>query len=494
MGSDYERLEQKVRKIINLEETVEILHWDQEVMMPEGGSKARAQQLSTISGIQHELLVSDELGNIIEGLEDKDLSEEQKAVLREIRREHNRSKKVDSELVEKISEQSSTTLESWKKAREENDFSIVESELKQLVELKREYADQINPDKEPYKVLFSDYEPYIRFETMEKIMERLKEELVPVIEEIRQSDVEIGNVFEAEVPEKQQEKLNQEILDVLGYNLDRGRLDVSEHPFTVGNQFDARITTRYSENDVSKSLMPTIHEFGHALYELGLPQESYGLPTGQSRDLSIHESQSRLWENHVGRSKEFWQGILPKLKQVEVLEDLTAEESYRSINRVREDNLIRVEADELTYHLHIALRFELERQLINGEIEVSELPELWNDKMDELLGIRPEDDLEGVLQDIHWFQGSIGYFTTYSLGSVISAQLYSSLEEDISGLDQKIKENNFSELKEWLRENIHQNGKLYKTEKLVEKATGEKPTADYFLNYIENKYGEIYDL
>jgi carboxypeptidase Taq len=494
MSSEYEKLEQKVRKIINLEETAEVLHWDQEVMMPEGGSKARSQQLSTISGLQHDILVSDELGNVIEKLGKKDLSQEKQAVLREIKREHERSKKIDSELVEKISEQSSTTLEKWKKARKQNDFSVAQKELNRLVELKREYAQQIDPDKEPYKVLFSDYEPYIKFETMEKIMGRLEDELVPIIDSIRQSNVEIENAFESDVSEKQQEKLNDKFLDILGYDLERGRLDVSEHPFTIGNQFDARITTRYSEEDISKSIMPTIHEFGHALYELGLPKEKYGLPTGQSRDLSIHESQSRLWENHVGRSKEFWKGMVSEINQVKALEDISSDQAYRAINRVRKDNLVRVEADELTYHLHVALRFELERKLINGDIEVSELPDLWDDKMEELLGVRPEDELNGVLQDIHWYQGSIGYFTTYSLGSVISAQLYSSMEEDIDGLDQKIIENNFSDLKEWLQENIHQHGKLYETEKLVEKATGEKPNADYFLNYIEQKYSEIYNL
>lgn len=494
MGSKYDKLEQKLNKIINLEEVVEVLHWDQEVMMPEKGSRARSQQLSTISGIQHRMVVSEEIADIIQGLEDEDLSSEQRSVVREIKREHERSKKVDSELVEKISEQSSTTLESWKKARKQNDFSVVKSDLTQLIKLKREYADQIAPGKEPYKVLFSDYEPYIGFETMERIMERLEAELVPLIEEIRQSSVSIENTFEMDVSKSQQEELNHKILEILGYDLDRGRLDVSEHPFTVGNQFDARITTRYSEEDVSKSLMPTIHEFGHALYELGLPQDKYGLPTGQSRDLSIHESQSRLWENHIGRSKEFWQSILPELRQVEGFEDLSAEECYRSINEVKEDNLIRVEADELTYHLHIALRFELERKLVNGEIEVEDLPELWNEKMDELLGIRPENDKEGVLQDIHWFQGSIGYFTTYSLGSVIAAQIHNTLEEEVDDLDQKVLDRDFSDLQEWLKENIHRHGKLYKTEKLVENATDEKPTADYFLDYIKQKYREIYSL
>lgn len=494
MGSEYEKLEQKVRKLINLEETAEILHWDQEVMMPEGGAQARAKELSTISGIRHDLLVSDELGNIIEGLEEQNLSNEQKAVLREIKREYHRSKKVESELVERISEQSSATLEKWKKARKEQDFSIVEEELSELVELKREYAKQIDPDEEPYKVLFSDYEPYIRFETMEEIMSELKQELVPLIEKIRESGVEIDNCFDQRIPQKEQEELNKEILNILGYDLNRGRLDVSEHPFTVGNQFDARITTRYSDEDISRSIMPTIHEFGHALYELGLPQEKYGLPTGQSRDLSIHESQSRLWENHVGRSREFWEGVLSELGNTEGLENITSEEAYRSINRVKKDNLVRVEADELTYHLHIMLRFELERKLVNGEINVSELPELWNDKMEDLLGIRPENDLEGVLQDIHWYQGSIGYFTTYSLGSVISAQLYKTMEQEVDGLDSKIAKNSFEDLKDWLSENIHQHGKLYKTEDLVEKATGEKPNSDYFVDYIKNKYAEIYNL
>ena len=494
MSSDYDKLEQKVKKIVNLEEAVEVLHWDQEVMMPEGGAKARSQQLSTISGLQHRLLQSDELSEIIESLDSKNLSEGEAAVLREISREHERSKKVDSQLVEKISEQSSATLEKWKEAREKNDFSIVQSELEELIDLKREYARQIDADKEAYKVLFDDYEPYIEFETMEKIMERLKKNLVPVIDEIKSSGTEIGNVFEVDVDEETQEEVNQEILDVLGYDMERGRLDVSEHPFTVGNQFDARITTRYSEEDISKSVMPTIHEFGHALYELGLPQENYGLPTGQSRDLSIHESQSRLWENHIGRSKQFWKCILPNLKQVQGFEDLTAQECYNSINRVKKNNLIRVEADELTYHLHVVLRFELERKLINGDIEVQELPQKWNDKMEEFLGLRPENPKEGVLQDIHWFQGSIGYFTTYSLGSVIAAQLFSAMRNEIDGLDQKIEEGEFGVVRSWLRENIHEHGKLYRTEELVEKATGEKPTADYFIEYVKEKYSEIYDM
>ena len=493
-GEAVEQLKQKSRKITNIEEASEILHWDQEVMMPEKGVEARQQQLSTLSGLSHQILVSEELGKAIENIEPENLSQGDKSSYREIKREHNRSTSVDQELVEKISSQSSQTLDKWKKARKEGDFNIVKEDLEELVELKREYARQIDPDEEPYKVLFKDYEPYIEFENMQEVMEALRDELTDLFDAIKESDVRPENKFEVEVSEDRQLERNKEILNDLGYDWDRGRLDTSEHPFTVGNQHDARITTRFNENDISKSILPTIHEFGHALYELGLPKEHYGLPAGSSRDLSIHESQSRLWENHVARSKEFWNHFTPKLQEVEAFEDVESEQLWKSINRVKEENLIRVEADEVSYHLHIYLRYSLERKLVNGEIEVEELPERWNDKMEELLGLRPENDVEGVLQDIHWYQGSIGYFTTYSLGSVLSAQIYDALEDEIEGLDEKINNGEFEELRNWLKENIHSKGSLYRTEDLIKQATEEKLNPEYFLNYIEDKYSRIYNL
>ena len=493
-GEAVEQLKQKSRKITNIEEASEILHWDQEVMMPEKGVEARQQQLSVLSGLSHQILVSEELGNAIENIEPENLSQGDKSSYREIKREHNRSTSVDQELVEKISSQSSQTLDKWKKARKEGDFNIVKEDLEELVELKREYARQIDPDEEPYKVLFKDYEPYIEFENMQEVMEALRDELTDLFDAIKESDVRPENKFEVEVSEDRQLERNKEILNDLGYDWDRGRLDTSEHPFTVGNQHDARITTRFNENDISKSILPTIHEFGHALYELGLPKEHYGLPAGSSRDLSIHESQSRLWENHVARSKEFWNHFTPKLQEIEAFEDVESEQLWKSINRVKEENLIRVEADEVSYHLHIYLRYSLERKLVNGEIEVEELPERWNDKMEELLGLRPENDVEGVLQDIHWYQGSIGYFTTYSLGSVLSAQIYDALEEEIEGLDEKINNGEFEELRNWLKENIHSKGSLYRTEDLIKQATEEKLNPEYFLNYIEDKYSRIYNL
>ena len=331
---------------------------------------------------------------------------------------------------------------------------------------------------------------------MEKILKRLRDELTELVDEIRESgDIE-KDVFDGEFPEDEQMELSRSIVDRMGYDWDRGRLDVSEHPFTLGNQFDCRITTRFSEDDLTEGLQGTIHECGHALYELGLPKDFYGLPAGTSRDLSIHESQSRLWENHVSRSREFFEYLLPELKNhfPDQFEGVSVEDCFRSINRIDPENLIRIEADEVTYHLHIVIRWELERDLINGEIEVEDLPELWNQKYEEYLGIRPENDSEGVMQDIHWYQGSIGYFTTYSLGSVLAAQIFRRAENEIEDLDEEISDGEFSDLREWLREEIHQQGCRYRTEELVEKATGEKPTADYFLEYIREKYGKIYDL
>lgn len=498
MSSDsYKRFIQRVEEIGNLDQINKILTWDQEVIMPEKGIEARSRQKSMLSRLKHRLLTDPEMEQLVDQLEDQELEEDETAILREIKREHERASKVSEELLEQISQQESECVEKWKKARAENDFSIVSSQLQQLLELKREYADQIDSESEPYKVLFKDYEPYIPFERTVDIMEKLKNRLTSLIEEVESSGREIEtDAFKGDFPEENQEELNQKILDLLDFDRERARLDVSEHPFTLGNPFDCRITTRFNQNNLAESLMPTIHEYGHALYQLGLDQQNYGNPLGESRDLSVHESQSRLWENQVGRSKQFWKLILPELKQMfpEQMEDVTVEDCYQSINQYDEDNMIRTEADELSYHLHIVLRFELERKLVNGEIEVEELPELWNQKMEELLGKRPETDAEGVLQDIHWYWGSIGYFPTYSLGSVLAAQVFEAAKQDIDGLEDDIEQGEFSELQDWLRQKIHSKGKKFKTSKLIQQVTGEKLSAEPFLSYVEQKYSQLYRL
>jgi carboxypeptidase Taq len=528
VSDTYEQFLAKVKRISNLGNARGVLHWDQEVMMPEDGTPARSQQLSALSAVSHELLTDDEMGEYLDELEAADLSDEQAAVVREIRREYDRATQVPTELVEEISQTTSEALPKWEKAKEEDDFSVFAPILEDLVELKREYAEHIDPDEDPYAVLFAEYEPYLDLETAEETLARLREELVPLIDDIRESsearnasgnrtesDDDADLAFDAfsvsasdasggsedvrssggEFDVDTQEELTRDVLDTLGYDWDRGRLDTAPHPFSTGTQFDARVTTRFDESDPLGALTSTVHEFGHATYTLGLPDDEYGTPLGESRDLSVHESQSRLWENHVGRSSAFWERFLPVMKErFPQIDDVTPQEAYEAANEVYEDNLIRVEADELTYHMHIVLRFEIEQELIHGEIDVEDVPEVWNDKMEEYLGIRPETDAAGCLQDIHWSHGSFGYFPTYSLGSVLAAQLYAHAEEDIEDLEGKIREDEFEPLHEWLTENVHRHGCRYTTPELIEEATGEGFTADYFLDYVTEKYTDLYEL
>ncbi|WP_049928170.1 carboxypeptidase M32 [Halopiger goleimassiliensis] len=495
-ADSYEEFESRVERISNVGNAAGILRWDQEVVMPDDGTPARAQQLSTLSSISHELLTADETGALLEELEDADLDEAQAAVVREIRRQYDRETSVPQELVEELSETTANAHPKWKQAKENDDFETFAPTLEKLVELKREYAEHIDPDADPYEVLFAEYEPYLDLETAERVLERLRDELVPLIDAIDESDADLTtDAFSGSFDDDDQEALARDVLDSLGYDWSRGRLDTAPHPFSSGTQFDARVTTRFDEEDLLGSITSVIHEFGHANYTLGLPDEAYGTPLGEARDLSVHESQSRLWENHVGRSRAFWEHFLPIARErFPELEGVTPEEAYEAANQVYDDNLIRVEADELTYHLHIVIRFEVERDLIRGDLAVEDVPEVWNDKYEEYLGVRPETDAEGCLQDIHWSHGSFGYFPTYSLGSVLAAQLYAAAEDDLGDLSADVSEGDFEALNGWLRENVHQHGKRYTTPDLIERATGEAFTADYFLEYVDEKYGELYDL
>ena len=499
-GSDapdaYDALLERAKRWNAVGSAAGVLGWDQQVMMPEGGTPARSKQLSTLSSVRHDMLTDDETGDLLEELEGTELTGERAAVVREIRREYDRADAVPVELVEEISETSSAALAAWEEAKAEDDFESFAPYLEKHVELKREYAEHIDPDRDPYAVLFEDYEPCLSIERAEAILAELRETLVPMIDEIRESDRDLAvDTFEGTFPEAEQEALARDALELVGYDFDRGRLDVSSHPFTSGNQFDCRVTTRFDESEPLGAIGSTIHEFGHAQYNLGLPQDHWGTPLGESRDLSVHESQSRLWENHVGRSRAFWERFLPTFtERFPETADATVEDAYEAVNQVYEDNLIRVEADELTYHLHIVVRFEIERDLVRGDLAVEDVPEVWNDKYEQYLGIRPETDAEGCLQDIHWSHGNFGYFPTYSLGSVMAAQLYEAADDDIDDLEGSIADGEFDSLREWLGENVHRHGSRYETNELVKLATGEDFSADAFLAYVESKYGELYDL
>lgn len=491
----YDEFESRVERISNIGNAAGILRWDQEVVMPEAGTPARAQQLSTLSSLSHELLTADETSDLLEALESDDLSDEQAAVVREIRRQYDRETSVPGELVENISETTTNAHPKWMEAKENNDFETFAPVLEELVELKREYANHIDPDADPYAVLFADYEPYIDLETAEKVLERLRDELVPLIDEIQASDTDLTtDAFAGTFDDDDQEALARDVLDSLGYDWDRGRLDTAPHPFSSGTQFDARVTTRFEEDDLLGSITSTIHEFGHANYTIGLPDEGYGTPLGEARDLSVHESQSRLWENHVGRSRPFWEHFLPIARErFAELEDVSPEAAYESANQVYDDNLIRVEADELTYHLHIVIRFEIERDLISGDLAVEDVPESGTTSTRSIWasGPRPTRGLSAghsLVPRLLWL------FPNLLAWSVLAAQLYAAAEEDLGEFDDQIREGEFDELNGWLRENIHQHGKQFTTPDLIERATGEGFTADYFLEYVESKYGELYDL
>ena len=489
----YESLRDHVRRMTNVGNAAGILGWDQQVMMPEGGTPARSQQTAALSALHHELLTDDDLAEYLDTLESQDLDDDPAAVVREVRRDHERATRVDGDLVEEISETTSTALPKWEQAKAEDDWHDFAPTLERIVELKREYAAQIDPDRDPYEVLFEEYEPYLGIDTAERILERLREELVPLIEDIEDSDADLADPFEGTYDEADQEALVRDALDTLGYDWDRGRLDTAAHPFSMGTQFDARVTTRFKPDDPLDALGSTIHEFGHATYTLGLPQEAYGTPLGQSRDLSVHESQSRLWENHVGRSRPFWD-LFGSTVNDHLGTDVSPRELYEAANQIYPDNLIRVEADELTYHLHIILRFEIERDLVRGDLEVDEIPQVWNEKMEEYLGVRPDTDAQGCLQDIHWTHGNFGYFPTYSLGSVLAAQLFATAEDDLGSLDGDVRNGEFGGLHDWLTENVHQHGCRHTTDDLIEDATGEAFTADYFVDYARGKFGDLYGL
>ncbi|WP_178915916.1 carboxypeptidase M32 [Natronomonas gomsonensis] len=469
-----------------------VLSWDQEVMMPEGGTPARSKQRGAISAVAHDILVDDDVAENLDTLEDADLPAEEAAVVREIRRQHERKARVPTDLVTEISEATSDAHPVWQEAKANDDWDTFAPTVERLLELKREYAEHIDPDADPYEVLFADYEPYIDLDTAERVLENLRERLVPLIDEIRDSEVDLYSV-DGTFPEDEQMDLAREALETLGYDFEHGRIDTAPHPFSSGTQFDARVTTRFDESDPLDSLGSTIHEFGHATYTQGLRQDAYGSPLGEHRGLTVHESQSRLWENHVGRTEPFWELFVPQFND-QYGTDLTARQAYEAANQVYEDNLIRVEADELTYHLHIILRFEIERDLLAGDLDVEEVPAVWNDKMEEYLGVRPDADGEGCLQDIHWSHGSFGYFPTYSLGSVLAAQLYDAAASDIGDLDSQVRSGEFEALHEWLTDNVHSHGQRYTTDDLVEEATGEPFTADYFLEYAESKFGDLYEL
>jgi len=498
MNDAYHKLMERVRDLGRLQSIGQLLDWDQEVLMPSGGSSARAEQLSLIAGLAHEQLISDETGKLLDGAAADDSDAVARTNLRETRRSFDRAVKVPTALVKEIAHASSLAKDAWAKARAKSDFSLFADHLGKMIDLKKQLAEAIGYETEAYDALMDEFEPGAKAKDVETLFASLREEIVPLLEQVQAApNKPDASILTRHYPQAGQEAISRRVAEAIGYDFESGRADVSVHPFctTIGGSGDVRITTRYIEDFLPSSVFGTMHEVGHALYEQGLLSEHRFTPMAEAVSLGIHESQSRMWENMVGRSRAFWAFHYGELQRTfpEALGDVSLDDFYRAINTAA-PSFIRVEADELTYNLHIILRFEIERGLFTDKIKVTDVPTIWNEQFQAILGITPPDDAKGCLQDIHWSMGAFGYFPTYTLGNLYAAQFFEQARQDIPALDDHIRRNEHHPLLDWLRENIHRHGRRYRADELVERLTGRALSIKPFVNYVKSKFGEVYGL
>ena len=485
-----------MQKNADINNAIGVLSWDKEVNMPEKGARFRSQQVATLSGIAHEVFTDNSFGDLLAKLKEKrkhlDARQVKNILLTD--KEYQRSKKLSKAFVIRKSKAISEAYHAWIKAREADDFEIYKKDLGNIVAICREEAELIGYEEHPYDALLDIYEPDARTKDLEVLFKDVRAQLVDFVKEIRNRPL-IDNAFLFKRYKKQKQwDYGLKILGDMGYDFKAGRQDLSAHPFTINfSPQDVRVTTRIDERDFSNMLWSCIHEGGHALYEQGLPPEEYGLPLGNAVSLGIHESQSRLWENNVGRSLAYWRPKYEALQKLfpKRLGAIKLEQFYKGINNI-EPNFIRTEADELHYHFHVLIRFEIEKNLMEGTLEVADLEEVWNAKYKEYMNLEVPDAKRGILQDIHWSHGSIGYFPTYSLGSFYAAQFFQQATKDIPNLMTSIEAGDTQPLLDWLRTNIHQHGQYYNAKELCTKITGEPLNFKYFMDYAKEKFGAIY--
>jgi len=493
----YEEYKDITQKAADIQFASAVLGWDQEVYMPSKGFAYRGRQMATLATQAHEIVTSDSYANMLRELGNvNDLTQEQKDNVRLGLEDLEKSRKLPSSFIDTITKQTSASYDAWLRARQENKYSIYEPELAKMIALKKQQAELYGYEAHPYDCLLDDYEKGATVAMLEPVFTMVKEQLPPLLAKIKAAQQVDNDFFHRHFPKQQQWDFSIEVLKKMGYDFEAGRQDYSEHPFTTSfAPDDVRITTRVDENNFASMLWSSIHEGGHALYEQGLPADEYGMPLGSAASLGIHESQSRLWENCIGRSKTFWTFFYPKLQQYfsAQLGSVTLNEFYKGVNKVH-SSLIRTEADEVTYHFHVMIRYEIEKGLIEGKISTKELPEAWNTMYQKYLGISSPDDKQGILQDVHWSHGLFGYFPTYSLGSFYAAQFFEQAGKDINGLQAQVQAGEFGSLLHWLREHIHMHGRRYRSEELCKLATGRGLDFTSFMNYINNKYAEVYDL
>jgi carboxypeptidase Taq len=489
----YPQLLDRMREISWIDGAAGLLSWDQETYMPAAAIEFRAAQLAYFKGRTHRLFTTDEVGEWIQECENAafgPLSKEGVNV-REWRRAYDRATKLPPELVEDFERSISLAWSAWMAARKNSDFALFKPHLAKLLDLSRQMAEAWGYENLPYDALLEGYEPGARTHDLQKVFAELRPGIVKLIEKIEPSATSASkSALPGSFPAEAQQRFNQEVAARIGFDFAAGRIDTAVHPFCTGiGPSDCRLTTRYDESDFTDSLYSVLHECGHGLYDQGLPKEDFGTPMGSAVSLGIHESQSRLWENHVGRSLEFWKYWLPVARRFfPALEACSPEDLYRHVNLVR-PSLIRVEADEVTYDLHIILRFELEQKLIHRELSVDDLPAAWNTTFKQLFGFEVPDDARGCLQDIHWSHGSFGYFPTYTLGNLNASQLFKSAEGACPDLKGQLASGNYQNLVEWLRNNVHRHGHRYLPPELMKQATGETTQGKYHAAYLQSKFG-----
>ncbi|MBI4615815.1 MAG: carboxypeptidase M32 [Planctomycetes bacterium] len=502
----YDQLVGELREGGVLESVQCLLEWDQETLMPPRGAERRAEEIALLSRIIHEKKTAPRVGELLDrAAGEKDLGPDARANLREARRHYERARKLPADLVAEIARTRSLACEAWKAARRANDFPKFAPWLEKTFHLAREKASRLGWKDSPYDALLEEHEPGMTTARLVSLFGELRKGLVPLVKAIagsrRRPD---RNLLSGKFPAAHQEEFARRVATDLGLDFSGARLDRSAHPFCMGlTPDDVRITTRYNESDCLSALFGVIHETGHALYDQGIAPELVWTPIGQPRSLGVHESQSRLWENQVGRSRAFWSHYLPLLSErFPSLSGVAHARSGRgadldrfhfAVNQV-EPSLIRTEADEVTYNLHILLRFDIERDLLAGELAVSDLPDLWRSRMASDLGVRPDTDADGVLQDIHWSIGLVAYFPTYTLGNMLAAQLHARARADIPDLEVFFARGEFRPLLDWLRDRIHRHGSRYETEELVQRAVGTRLSTAPFLDYLRAKYSPLYGI
>ncbi|KKQ11895.1 MAG: Carboxypeptidase Taq [Candidatus Moranbacteria bacterium GW2011_GWE1_36_7] len=497
----FEELKTSLLELSHIGSAMALLHWDQEVYMPKNGAEFRAKTLANLAGIMHEKFVSKEFEKLLKQIskleKNNELNKNETIIFSEIWRQFSREKKLPLEFVRDLTETCSNAQSVWAEARKKSDFKIFLPFLEKIVELKRKEAELVGFEDSPYDALLDEYEPQMTSQEVSIIFYELKEFLVDFLKKIKKSKIKINpTILNGKFETEKQKKFNEFVIGKMGFDFGCGRLDTSTHPFSTSfNPEDTRITTSYDEKNLFYSLSSAIHETGHALYEQGLLSENFGTPLGESISHGIHESQSRIWEKIVGQNINFWKYFYPKLKKEfsQPFEKISLEEFYKNINYVK-PSLIRTESDEVTYNLHIILRFEIEKDLIEGTIEAKDLPKIWNSKMKEYLGVNVPNDASGILQDVHWSGGSIGYFPTYALGNLYSAQIFDAAKKDILNLEKEFALGNFEHFREWLRNKIHIHGKTFSANGLIKEITGEELNSKYFIDYITDKYKNIYEL